>query len=57
VVVHQQGATILLVEQNAKVALSIASFGYVFETGKITVHGKSDALLKNEHVRKAYLGR
>ncbi len=55
--IHQEGATILLVEQNAKVALSIASFGYVFETGKISVHGKSDALLQNEHVRKAYLGR
>jgi branched-chain amino acid transport system ATP-binding protein len=52
-----QGTTILLVEQNANLALSIARFGYVFENGKVGVSGRSDELLQNEHVRQAYLGR
>jgi branched-chain amino acid transport system ATP-binding protein len=55
--INVEGATILLVEQNAKLALSIAKNGYVFETGKVTVYGKSDELLQNEHIRKAYLGK
>jgi branched-chain amino acid transport system ATP-binding protein len=55
--INVEGTTILLVEQNAKLALSIAKNGYVFETGKVTVYGKSDELLQNEHIRKAYLGK
>jgi len=50
------GITILLVEQNANLALSIANYGYVLETGEIILEGKADELAKNEEVRKAYLG-
>lgn len=55
--INGEGTTILLVEQNAKVALTIANHGYVFETGKVTVVGRGADLLQNEHVKKAYLGR
>ena len=55
--INGEGTTILLVEQNAKVALALANYGYVFETGKITVVGRGTDLLQNEHVKKAYLGR
>lgn len=50
------GTTVLLVEQNAKKALSIADRGYVLETGKIVLEGKAEALLNDESVKKAYLG-
>ena len=53
---HEQGITILLVEQNAKMALSIADRAYVLETGRITIEGDAKELLNNEQVRKAYLG-
>lgn len=53
---HTAGTTILLVEQNAQMALSIASRAYVMETGKITLSGTGDELLHNDEVRKAYLG-
>lgn len=53
---HEQGITILLVEQNAKMALSIADRAYVLETGRITMDGDAKELLNNEQVRKAYLG-
>ena len=53
---HEQGITILLVEQNAKMALSIADRAYVLETGRITMKGDAKELLNNEQVRKAYLG-
>ncbi len=53
---NKQGITILLVEQNANVALSIADRGYVLETGKIKLTGTGAELLKDESVRKAYLG-
>ena len=53
---HEQGITILLVEQNAKMALSIADRAYVLETGRITMEGAAKELLNNEQVRKAYLG-
>ena len=52
---HEQGITILLVEQNAKMALSIADRAYVLETGRITMEGDAKELLNNEQVRKAYL--
>ena len=51
-----QGTTILLVEQNAQAALSLADYGYVIETGRIVLSGTGPELLRNEQVRKAYLG-
>jgi branched-chain amino acid transport system ATP-binding protein len=53
---RQQGITILLVEQNANLALEVSHFGYVLETGKITLQGDSAALRQNPQVRSAYLG-
>ena len=53
---HDAGTTILLVEQNAQMALSIADRAYVLETGRIAMTGEASALLKNDDVRKAYLG-
>lgn len=53
---HEQGITILLVEQNAKMALSIADRAYVLETGKIVMDGKASDLLGDPRVKKAYLG-
>ncbi len=53
---HQSGTTILLVEQNAQMALSVADRGYVLETGKIVATGTGQELLSNEAVKKAYLG-
>ena len=50
------GRTILLVEQNARLALALAQKGYVLETGKIVLSGPSKELLANEGVKKAYLG-
>ena len=50
------GTTILLVEQNANLALQAAGRGYVLETGKITMQDKADVLLNNPEIRKAYLG-
>jgi branched-chain amino acid transport system ATP-binding protein len=54
--IHAQGTTILLVEQNANQALKLADRGYVLESGVITLHGRTDRLLGNDAVRKAYLG-
>jgi branched-chain amino acid transport system ATP-binding protein len=54
--IHERGTTILLVEQNAHMALSVASRGYVLETGRLTVAGTTADLLDNEEVRAAYLG-
>ena len=54
--VNEQGTTVLLVEQNALVALNIANHGYVLETGKITLSGPAKDLANNDEVRKAYLG-
>ncbi len=51
-----EGTTILLVEQNAKAALEIADYGYVLETGRITLSGPGKELLADDRVRKAYLG-
>jgi len=53
---EQEGLTIMLIEQNASIALSLASRGYVMETGNITMEGNAKELQDNEHVRKAYLG-
>lgn len=54
--INAQGTTILLVEQNAKMALSISKRAYVMETGKIVLEGLSQELIQSEAVQKAYLG-
>jgi branched-chain amino acid transport system ATP-binding protein len=54
--IHKQGTTILLVEQNAQMALQLADRGYVLESGEIVIADDAKALLGNEQVRKAYLG-
>ncbi len=54
--INSLGVTILLIEQNARVALEIADFGYVLETGSIVLKGTGSDLLNNDDVKKAYLG-
>ena len=54
--IRKDGTTVLLVEQNAKKALSIADRAYVLETGRITLSGKASDLINDENVKKAYLG-
>ncbi|TFG93117.1 MAG: ABC transporter ATP-binding protein [Candidatus Atribacteria bacterium] len=54
--IHQEGMTVLLVEQNAFAALKIADYAYVLETGKVVLEGSGEELLKDEGVKKAYLG-
>jgi len=54
--INRLGTTILIVEQNAPVALSIASRGYVLQNGRIVVHDTASALLATDHIRRAYLG-
>lgn len=54
--INEQGVTVLLVEQNALLALGIADFGYVMESGRIMLSGKGSDLLDDERVRRAYLG-
>ncbi len=54
--VHEDGTTVLLVEQNAKKALNIADRAYVLETGSITTSGNASDLLEDDSIRKAYLG-
>ena len=53
---HQEGVTILVIEQNATLALRYSDHGYVLETGRIAIQGTSQELMGNEHIRKAYLG-
>jgi len=53
---HDEGKTILLVEQNAKMALGLAHYGYVLDTGAVALEGDSADLKKDERVVKAYLG-
>ncbi|MFA5527770.1 MAG: ABC transporter ATP-binding protein [Peptostreptococcales bacterium] len=54
--INKIGTTVLLVEQNARMALAIANRGYVLETGKVIMHGDAKDLLKDESIKKAYLG-
>ena len=54
--INEEGVTILLVEQNVRHALELADRGYVLETGRITLSGTGEELLKNDYVKKAYLG-
>ncbi len=55
--VHQSGVAMLVVEQNANMALSIADRGYVLSTGRCVLSGPAKELLQHEDLRKAYLGR
>jgi branched-chain amino acid transport system ATP-binding protein len=54
--IHQRGVSVLLVEQNARLALGVAQKCFVFETGSIALHGETKEMLGNDQVRKAYLG-
>lgn len=54
--INEEGATILLVEQNAKMALELAKYAYVFETGEIVLEGPAQQLKESEEVKRAYLG-
>ncbi|WP_088348192.1 MULTISPECIES: ABC transporter ATP-binding protein [Rhodomicrobium] len=54
--IRRRGATVLLVEQNARMALKVADYGYVLETGRLALGGKPDELLKDESIVNAYLG-
>jgi branched-chain amino acid transport system ATP-binding protein len=53
---HKAGTTILLVEQNAQAALSVADRAYVLETGRISLSGTGKELMQSDDIRKAYLG-
>ena len=55
--IKEEGITVLLIEQNANMALKTADIGYVMETGKITMTGKGIELLENEEIKEAYLGK
>ena len=55
--INKQGVTILLVEQNANMALKAAHMGYVMETGRITMSGPGKELAANEEIKAAYLGK
>ena len=55
--IHKQGTTVLLIEQNANMALKVADYGYVMETGRISLKGSGDDLLANDLVRELYLGK
>jgi branched-chain amino acid transport system ATP-binding protein len=54
--INRQKVTVLLVEQNANIALQVSNRGYVLETGRITLNSRASELFMNEHVKKAYLG-
>ena len=54
--INQEGVTILLVEQNANMALQTAQYGYVMETGVVALHDSAENLIQNDYVRKVYLG-
>ena len=55
--INKDGVTVLLIEQNANMALKVADYGYVLETGSIVLEGTGEELLLNESVREAYLGK
>lgn len=54
--IHEEGLTVLLVEQNARAALQLADYGYVMEIGNIVLQGSSAELAKDEGVKRAYIG-
>jgi len=55
--IYQTGIRVLLVEQNARMALKLAQYGYVLESGKIAIEGDSEALMRNSDVERVYLGK
>ena len=55
--INSEGITVLLIEQNANMALKIADKAYVMETGRITMEGTGEELLSNETIKEAYLGK
>jgi branched-chain amino acid transport system ATP-binding protein len=55
--INREGESILLVEQNAAIALKLAHRGYVFETGNLVISGDTKDLLDDQYVKRAYLGR
>lgn len=55
--IQKAGVTVLLIEQNANMALNAASYAYVLETGEIILEGSGEKLLEDESVREAYLGK
>jgi len=55
--INKQGTTVLLIEQNANMALKTADYGYVMETGRISLQGTGAELLSNEQVKELYLGK
>jgi len=54
--INKEGTTILLIEQNANIAISISQYGYILETGKISLSGVAQYLMNNEEVKRSYLG-
>jgi branched-chain amino acid transport system ATP-binding protein len=54
---HRKGITIVLVEQNAQLALKVSQYGYILENGRIILHGKASDLLNDERIKQAYLGK
>jgi branched-chain amino acid transport system ATP-binding protein len=54
--INKQGTSIFIVEQNANMALSIADYGYVLQTGEVVLHGTARSLRNNELIQQAYLG-
>jgi len=55
--INEEGTTVLLVEQNARQALKVADYGYVFETGRVVASGSAKELLQDDTIQKAYLGK
>ncbi len=55
--INSTGITVLIVEQNARLALQLSSYGYVLETGRLVAEGKGTELLNDEHIKSAYLGK
>jgi len=56
VAINEAGTSVLLIEQNANMALSIADYGYIMETGKVVMDGEAAKLLKDEDIQEFYLG-
>jgi branched-chain amino acid transport system ATP-binding protein len=54
--INRQGVTVFMVEQNANLALQIADYGYVLQSGRIVLHGAANELIHNPQIRDAYLG-
>lgn len=55
--INESGVTVIIVEQNARLALKLSSYGYVLESGRLVAEGSQEALLLDDHIKQAYLGR